>query len=279
MMPFTRSKSGPRNCISVSRHISNRAGSTASSKIRTLAITGPWRLSLRFAGAEGFAAIIEFAAISFSRRICKSASLLFEASRNQAGSAPPSTTVLIGTPGAKFCSCCVNASWPNPERSVFVSKIRSATATCFTASKWDLRAFRPLTESTAVNTEDNSYSEATASSPIMVCRIGAGSAMPVVSTITRSNQRTPSRANRHGASFKVLTRSERIEQQMQPLLTATNMSSSIGVSNSWSNPTSPNSLTRISVLSNAPTCPRWRKTVVLPLPKKPVMIDIGIWDI
>ena len=60
--------------------------------------------------------------------------------------------------------------------------------------------------------------------------MGAGSAMPVVSITTLSNQRSPPRAYRPGACARVRARSLRIVQQMHPLSMATRVSSSMRVS-------------------------------------------------
>lgn len=59
----------------------------------------------------------------------------------------------------------------------------------FEASKCASSESSPLTASTAVSTEESTYDCDTACSPMIVCKIGAGSAIPVVSIITRSNHR------------------------------------------------------------------------------------------
>ncbi len=66
-------------------------------------------------------------------------------------------------------------------------------------------------------------------------------------------------------------------QQMQPLLSSTMVSSlfSAAISRSLSMPISPNSFTSTAVLIPSWLAKMWLSRVVLPLPKKPVMIVTG----
>src|SRR4051794_28739538 len=72
-------------------------------------------------------------------------------------------------------------------------------------------------------------------------------------------------------------RSPLSEQQMQPLLNST-MSPSVETIRAPSMLTSPNSLTRTAVFSPRWLVRMWFTRVVLPLPRKPVMIVTGSFD-
>ncbi len=70
------------------------------------------------------------------------------------------------------------------------------------------------------------------------------------------------------------TRSPRTLQQTQPLSSKT-ISSSLASTSRWSSPTSPNSLTITAVRASAGSRSRFASSVVLPLPRKPVITETG----
>ena len=70
------------------------------------------------------------------------------------------------------------------------------------------------------------------------------------------------------------TRSPRTLQHTQPLSSRT-ISSSLASTSRWSSPTSPNSLTITAVRASAGSRSRLASSVVLPLPRKPVITETG----
>ena len=68
--------------------------------------------------------------------------------------------------------------------------------------------------------------------------------------------------------------SPRTVQQMQPFFSSTASSIACSISR-WSSPTAPNSLTMTTVSASEGRRSRWFSTVVLPLPRNPVMIVTG----
>ena len=136
----------------------------------------------------------------------------------------------------------------------------------------------PFTASTVATTPPNRYLSTKRKSDIMVCNMGAGSARPVVSTKTRLKGGNSSALARVSRSAKVSTRSPRIVQQIHPLCITTISSSSKEVStNKWSMPISPNSLIITAVSENFSSRSKWLRTVVLPLPRNPVMTVMGFF--
>mmetsp|Transcript_2238 Transcript_2238/g.6897 ORF Transcript_2238/g.6897 Transcript_2238/m.6897 type:complete len:279 (-) Transcript_2238:364-1200(-) len=132
-------------------------------------------------------------------------------------------------------------------RSVLFNRIRSANATCSTASFSTPSGFSSARRSStcfASTTVTNASSRARSlrtSSTKNVCATGAGSASPVVSTMT------PSRCFMPGARslFRIRERSARTVQQMQPLFISKMSSSALTrrLTRRSSMPSSPNSFT------------------------------------
>src|SRR5262249_39047636 len=106
-------------------------------------------------------------------------------------------------------------------------------------------------------------------------RIGAGSARPDVSITTRRNGGTSPRVRISSSRRSSPARSARSEQQTQPL-PSTTVCSLTRRSRWWSIATSPSSLT-ITAVSPIPGWSSSReRSVVLPLPRKPVRTATGI---
>ena len=169
-------------------------------------------------------------------------------------------------------------------RSVLLSSSRSANATCalaslttpfgFFAFRWRSTCFA----STKVTMPSSRANSAISSCTKNVCATGAGSAMPVVSMMMPSSASSPARVR--AASFsRILTRSPRTEQQMQPLSTSTISSSSVKwlflAMSASSIETSPNSFSTTAIFLPCVAVRMWFNKVVLPLPRKPVMIVTG----
>src|SRR5215216_767599 len=108
----------------------------------------------------------------------------------------------------------------------------------------------------------------------MVWRIGAGSARPVVSMTTRSSRGISPFWSMSRSSRRAPTRSSRVVQHTQPLPRRT-VRSSTRRRRWWSRPTSPNSLTRTAVLAIDGSVSTLPRSVVLPLPRKPVTTVTG----
>mmetsp|Transcript_48393 Transcript_48393/g.90670 ORF Transcript_48393/g.90670 Transcript_48393/m.90670 type:complete len:204 (-) Transcript_48393:16-627(-) len=162
-------------------------------------------------------------------------------------------------------------------RSTLFSKIRSANATCSTASFSTPSGFSSskcctmCLASTTVQMPSSLYISLMSSSTKKVCATGAGSARPVVSMITASN-----RATLACNFLRDVTRSPRTVQQMQPFITSISSSSVFSMMTFSSTPTSPNSF---SMMANripwSGELRMWFKSVVLPDPRKPVRTVTG----
>ena len=101
-------------------------------------------------------------------------------------------------------------------RSVLVSSSRSATATCFTASKCSPSWPMPNSASTVVTTPSRRKRARTQLSCSRLSSTGAGSAMPVVSMTTRSNGGMSPFCRAIHRFFSVGDRLPEIVQQTQP---------------------------------------------------------------
>src|SRR5215210_2745159 len=106
--------------------------------------------------------------------------------------------------------------------------------------------------------------------------MGAGSARPVVSTTTRSSAGITPLASSSKSSRSASTRSSRVVQHTHPLSRRT-VFSSARLRRWWSSPTLPNSLTITAVFSRDGAESTLESSVVLPLPRKPVMIVTGFF--
>src|SRR4029434_7547756 len=108
----------------------------------------------------------------------------------------------------------------------------------------------------------------------MSCTIGAGSANPVASKRIRRNGGSSPRSRLTRSVRSGSSRSLRIVQQIQPLA-STATSPSTRSTRRWSRLTSPYSL----IMTALSRIASWRSTrlssVVLPLPRKPVINDTG----
>mmetsp|Transcript_8396 Transcript_8396/g.19675 ORF Transcript_8396/g.19675 Transcript_8396/m.19675 type:complete len:362 (-) Transcript_8396:3-1088(-) len=176
-----------------------------------------------------------------------------------------------------------SSSAASSTRSHLLSRMRSAKATCSTASFSTPSGFSSsrcavrCLASTTVRMPSRASDFCTKSSAKKVCATGAGSASPVVSIST------PSSAFPDFAEFLInllrpAMRSPRTVQQMQPLFISTTFSSVVKDPASMSSssiPTSPNSFSMTPM--RLPWCSlRMRfSRVVLPLPRKPVMTVTG----
>src|SRR3954454_7098606 len=105
--------------------------------------------------------------------------------------------------------------------------------------------------------------------------MGAGSASPVVSTITRRNGAIRLLSQRRSKSSRVAMRSPRTVQHRHPAESRIIFSSTVSTSR-WSSPISPNSLTMITVSASAGSWSSRLSSVVLPAPRKPVSTVNGI---
>ena len=158
-------------------------------------------------------------------------------------------------------------------RSVLVSTMRSASATCLTDAGCASSVASPAAQSTVAMTDSSRSASAISRSVISACRIGAGSASPVVSITMRSKDASP-RARRASRWPAVRTRSPRTLQHRQPPSSSTT-SSSLASTRRWSRPTSPNSFTITAVRASAGSRSRCESSVVFPLPRKPVTTLTG----
>ena len=191
------------------------------------------------------------------------------------GSTSPKLAVKTVAPGLSADKRPASASAsPLPTRSVLVSSRRSATATCFRDSGCRASVARPLTASTVATTPAIASRCARPLSVISACRMGAGSASPLVSITTRSNGVTSPASRRRRISSSVSTRSPRTAQHRHPVWSVTKLSSLVST-RSWSRPTSPNSLMITAVRANCVCRSSRPSSVVLPLPRKPVRTRRG----
>mmetsp|Transcript_66148 Transcript_66148/g.187863 ORF Transcript_66148/g.187863 Transcript_66148/m.187863 type:complete len:240 (-) Transcript_66148:1398-2117(-) len=165
-------------------------------------------------------------------------------------------------------------------RSHLLSKIRSAKAICSTASFSTPSGFSSsrcsmtCLASTRVRIPSSAMCCCTKSSAKKVCATGAGSASPVVSMRMASSLR-PLVVVLRTRFRRPLIRSPRTVQQMHPLLIST-MSSSWAMlsplTSASSMPTSPNSFSMTAMRLPWFSRRMWFSRVVLPLPRKPVMM-------
>mmetsp|Transcript_24465 Transcript_24465/g.81304 ORF Transcript_24465/g.81304 Transcript_24465/m.81304 type:complete len:246 (+) Transcript_24465:427-1164(+) len=155
-------------------------------------------------------------------------------------------------------------------RSVLLSKIRSAKATCSTASFSAPSGFSSSRccsmcfASTSVTIASSRACSLMDSSMKKVCATGPGSASPVVSITTAS-----SRSRRLKSLERMRMRSPRTVQQMQPLFIS-KMSSDVSYrccTSASSTPTSPNSFSITAILLPWLAVRMWLSRVVLPEPK------------
>ena len=143
-----------------------------------------------------------------------------------------------------------------------------------TASKLESSVVGPLAASTTVITPSMRTFLARLESTSKVCKIGPGSARPVVSMTIRSKLNLPLVFSSTRLVI-VRERSPRREQHKQP--DAINITSPSTTSiNSWSRPISPNSLI-ITAIRSEPCLDKIAfRSVVFPAPRKPVSIVTGI---
>mmetsp|Transcript_24464 Transcript_24464/g.81300 ORF Transcript_24464/g.81300 Transcript_24464/m.81300 type:complete len:246 (+) Transcript_24464:427-1164(+) len=155
-------------------------------------------------------------------------------------------------------------------RSVLLSRIRSAKATCSTASFSAPSGFSSSRccsmcfASTSVTIASSRACSLMDSSMKKVCATGPGSASPVVSITTAS-----SRSRRLKSLERMRMRSPRTVQQMQPLFIS-KMSSDVSYrccTSASSTPTSPNSFSITAILLPWLAVRMWLSRVVLPEPK------------
>mmetsp|Transcript_56823 Transcript_56823/g.114078 ORF Transcript_56823/g.114078 Transcript_56823/m.114078 type:complete len:267 (-) Transcript_56823:49-849(-) len=171
-------------------------------------------------------------------------------------------------------------------RSVLFSRMRSAKATCSTASLTTPSGFSSFKcskmcfESTTVRMPSKAMLPCTKSSAKKVCATGAGSARPVVSMMIPSKG-LPLPVVCLCSFLRPAIRSPRTVQQMQPLFISMIFSSVTAVllvfSKALSMPTSPNSFSMTAIFFPCISCRIWFNKVVFPAPKKPVMMVVGVF--
>mmetsp|Transcript_67804 Transcript_67804/g.189270 ORF Transcript_67804/g.189270 Transcript_67804/m.189270 type:complete len:239 (+) Transcript_67804:799-1515(+) len=169
-------------------------------------------------------------------------------------------------------------------RSVLLSSMRSAKATCSTASFstpsgfCSSRCCSMCLASTSVTMPSSRAKASTFSSTKKVCAIGAGSARPVVSMMMPSSRRTRA-LWRIASFFSTAIKSCRTVQQMQPFIISMISSSvctlAFFLMSSSSMPTSPNSFSMTAIFFPCVAVRIWLRSVVLPLPRKPVITVTG----
>ena len=194
---------------------------------------------------------------------------------SNAGSSSPSTAVEMSAYGFIASSRASGARRCSPSAmSVLVMTRRSATAACFTASGIVSSCPMPFTASTSVTTPSSRYCAPSRPSLCSVCSTGTGSASPVVSTNTRSKSITSPARRLTNSSRSVSCRSVRTVQHRQPFDEQRHLLGG-GGDQLVVDATSPNSL----MITAARFMPGWRSSrrssVVLPLPRKPVMTVTG----
>mmetsp|Transcript_23792 Transcript_23792/g.62339 ORF Transcript_23792/g.62339 Transcript_23792/m.62339 type:complete len:322 (-) Transcript_23792:94-1059(-) len=180
------------------------------------------------------------------------------------------------------CSTATNSG--SVARSILFSRMRSAKATCSTASFSapsgfsSSRCWMMCFASTSVMIPSNLANAATFGSTKKVCATGAGSAMPVVSITMPSSFKVPA-CTRFASLSSTTTKSCLTVQQMHPFIISMISSSACILvfffSKSSSMPTSPNSF---SITANfLPCCcvRMWFNNVVLPEPRNPVSTVTG----
>ncbi len=166
-------------------------------------------------------------------------------------------------------------NWCSSAISILVMTIRSATAACFRGSSWRSSCPLPKTASEVEMTPSKKKRDAMMGSLMRVCKIGAGSANPVVSIRTRLNCITSPLTLLRKSSRRDLLRSPLTVQHKQPVVSSTMFSSTVSTK-SWSMPMSPNSLTRTAVSDMSSCLSSAFKRVVFPLPSHPVKRETWI---
>mmetsp|Transcript_56664 Transcript_56664/g.172496 ORF Transcript_56664/g.172496 Transcript_56664/m.172496 type:complete len:299 (-) Transcript_56664:340-1236(-) len=179
-----------------------------------------------------------------------------------------------------------SSSSASSTKSVLFRRMRSAKATCstasfstpsgFSSSRWATKCFASAT----VRMPSSAIFCWTKSSAKNVCATGAGSARPVVSIRTAS-MGLPVLLEFLTILLRPAMRSPRTVQQMQPLFISMMFSSVVmgpASSRASSMPTSPNSFS-ITAMRLPWFSLRMRFiSVVLPLPRKPVITVTGIFS-
>src|SRR6266508_3086030 len=161
-------------------------------------------------------------------------------------------------------------------RSVFDTTSRSARMTCFRASTDHASVSRPPAASTTATTTSTWNSPPSARSVANVCRIGPGSASPLVSITIRLNWGNVPCVRSATRLRSAFCRSERMLQHRQPL--PSSVTSSLEARTSASSmPTLPNSLMMTAVPSPAGLARKRRSSVVLPATRKPVTTVTGFF--
>mmetsp|Transcript_5575 Transcript_5575/g.14096 ORF Transcript_5575/g.14096 Transcript_5575/m.14096 type:complete len:301 (-) Transcript_5575:170-1072(-) len=163
------------------------------------------------------------------------------------------------------CSCSSST------RSHLFTRIRSANATCSTASFSTPSGFtspslvKACFASTTVTRASNLARSFNTSSTKNVWATGAGSARPVVSTMTPSSGFIPGWSN----LFRILDKSARTVQQMHPLFISKISSSALTLrlTNRSSIPSSPNSFTMTAYFVSCFSVRILLSSVVLPAPR------------
>mmetsp|Transcript_109266 Transcript_109266/g.309119 ORF Transcript_109266/g.309119 Transcript_109266/m.309119 type:complete len:367 (-) Transcript_109266:8-1108(-) len=180
-------------------------------------------------------------------------------------------------------SAWTSSRYSGETRSVLFRRIRSAKATCSTASLTtpfgfsSLRCSMQCLASTTVSTPSRTMWLCTKSSAKNVCATGAGSARPVVSMMMPSRG-LPLPAVCLWSFFSPTMRSPRTVQQMQPLFISMMFSSVtllFVLSSASSIPISPNSFSMTAIRLPWFSSRMWFSSVVLPAPRKPVMMVVG----
>mmetsp|Transcript_14795 Transcript_14795/g.40553 ORF Transcript_14795/g.40553 Transcript_14795/m.40553 type:complete len:240 (+) Transcript_14795:603-1322(+) len=192
-----------------------------------------------------------------------------------------SAAVLLMTRSSPMTS----SSSSGETKSVLLSNIRSANATCSTASLTTPSGFSsrrcPKTcfASTTVRIPSRAMLACTKSSAKKVCATGAGSAKPVVS-MRMPSKGFPLPVVCLWSFFRPAMRSSRTVQQTQPLFISMTFSS-VRLFRPFkslsSMPTSPNSFSITPIRLPCCSCRMWFMSVVLPAPRKPVMIVTGVF--
>mmetsp|Transcript_84192 Transcript_84192/g.186857 ORF Transcript_84192/g.186857 Transcript_84192/m.186857 type:complete len:319 (-) Transcript_84192:59-1015(-) len=181
-------------------------------------------------------------------------------------------------------SCCTSSKYSGVTKSVLLSMMRSAKATCSTASLTapfgfsSRRCCMICLASTTVRIPSRAMLACTKSSAKKVCATGAGSARPVVSMMMPSSG-FPLPEVCLWSFFKPAMRSPRTVQQMHPLFISITFSSvalRFVLSKASSMPTSPNSFSMIAIRLPCSSSRMWLSSVVLPAPRKPVMMVVGV---
>mmetsp|Transcript_74137 Transcript_74137/g.194434 ORF Transcript_74137/g.194434 Transcript_74137/m.194434 type:complete len:340 (-) Transcript_74137:171-1190(-) len=186
-------------------------------------------------------------------------------------------------------SACTISRYSGVTRSVLFSRMRSAKQICSTASFTTPSGFSSLRcsmtcfASTTVRMPSRTMLFCTKSSAKKVCATGDGSASPVVSIITASSG-FPFFCAFFTIFLRPAMRSPRTVQQMQPLFISMMFSSVTPVltpppslmMRASSMPTSPNSFSMMAIFLPWFTSRMWFSRVVLPAPRKPVMMVVGV---